>query len=86
MIQAHTRRSNLLSNLFPSVISGILLGVIGAIVLNVIVTHAQPADQPANTDAIVVATFLGWAIFFFVGIGAFNGVWKWGFARKWEPS
>lgn len=82
MIQAHTRRSNLLSNLFPSVVSGIVLGVIGAVVLNVIVTHAQPADQPANTDAIVVATYLGWSIFFFVGIGAFNGVWKWGFARK----
>ncbi len=82
MIQVQARRSNLLNQLFPSVISGIVLGVIGAVVINIIATHAQPADQPANTDAIVVATYVGWAIFFFVGIGAFNGVWKWGFARK----
>jgi cytochrome c oxidase subunit I len=78
MTQVQAKRSNLLRNLFPSVVSGILLGVVGAVILNLIVAHAQPA----NTDAIIVSTFLGWAIFFFVGIGAFNGVWKWGFARR----
>jgi cytochrome c oxidase subunit I len=71
------RRTSLMSNLFPSVVSGIVLGVIGAIVCSQIVAHFAPD----NIDAAVVSGYLGWAIFFFIGIGAFNGVWKWGFDR-----
>jgi cytochrome c oxidase subunit 1 len=73
-----TRRTNLIQTLFPSVLSGVVLGVIGAIIAGVIVAHFVPD----NTDAIVVAVYTGWVIFFFIGIGAFNGVWKWGFARR----
>ena len=72
------RRSSLISNLFPSVVSGIILGVIGAVVCGLVV-GALVQD---NQDAAVVAAYTGWTIFFFIGIGAFNGVWKWGFARR----
>lgn len=73
-----TRRSSLISNLFPSVVSGIILGVIGAVVCGLVV-GALVQD---NQDAAVVAAYTGWTIFFFIGIGAFNGVWKWGFDRR----
>lgn len=73
-----TRRTNLIQTLFPSVLSGVVLGVIGAIIAGVIVAHFVPD----NTDAIVVTAYTGWVIFFFIGIGAFNGVWKWGFGRR----
>jgi cytochrome c oxidase subunit I len=74
------RRANLLHQLFPSVVSGVVLGVIGAIVVSAIVAHfVSPTDNP---DAHVVAAYIGWALFFFIGIGAFNGVVKWGFARR----
>lgn len=75
------RRSNLLNNLFPSVVSGILLGVIGAVLAGVIVG----AIVQGNPDAQLVAAYVGWVIFFFIGIGAFNDVIRWGFARR-EPS
>ncbi|BCL77649.1 cytochrome c oxidase subunit 1 [Ktedonobacteria bacterium brp13] len=73
-----TRRTNLIQTLFPSVLSGVVLGVIGAIIAGVIVAHFVPG----NSDATVVAVYTGWVIFFFIGIGAFNGVWKWGFGRR----
>ena len=48
--------------------------------------YPGPPDRgalvPDNPDAPVVATYTAWTIFFFIGIGAFNGVWKWGFARQ----
>jgi cytochrome c oxidase subunit 1 len=74
-----TRRKNLLQTFVPSVLSGIVLGVIGAILAYVIVVHIVPDD---NLDAPIVAAYTGWVLFFFIGIGAFNGVWKWGFARR----
>ncbi len=70
------RRTSLIRNLFPSVVSGVVLGVIGAAICGLIVSTRQ------NIDATVVAVYLGWALFFFIGIGAFNGVVKWGFARR----
>ncbi|HTK07548.1 MAG TPA: cbb3-type cytochrome c oxidase subunit I [Ktedonobacteraceae bacterium] len=76
-----TRRSNLLQALVPSVVSGVVLGVIGALVFGAIIARADPD----NSDAIIVSAYLGWTLLFFVGIGAFNGVWKWGFARH-EPT
>ena len=63
--------------LFPSVVSGVVLGVVGAVVVYFIVR----ALQPDNYDAQVVFAYTGWTLFFFAGIGAFNGVWRWGFAR-----
>jgi cytochrome c oxidase subunit 1 len=56
----------------------VVLGVIGAIITGMIV-YAFVGDN--NQDAVIVAGYTGWVIFFFIGIGAFNGVWKWGFAR-----
>ena len=32
-----------------------------------------------------MAAYTGWTLLFFVGVGAFNGVWNWGFARQ-EPT
>ncbi len=83
MIEAtEVKRSGLINALFPSVVSGIVLGVIGAAVAGVIVNAAM---QGMNQDATVAAVYTGWLLFFFVGIGAFNGVVKWGFARR-EPT
>ena len=63
--------------LFPSVVSGVVLGVVGAVVVYFIVR----ALQPDNYDAQVVFAYTGWTLFFFAGMGAFNGIWRWGFAR-----
>jgi cytochrome c oxidase subunit 1 len=38
--------------------------------------------QGKNQDANIAAAYIAWVTFFFVGIGAFNGVIKWGFARR----
>ena len=73
------KQRSLLQNLFPSVVSGIVLGVIGAAVAYLIVAHI--VDPVENPDAPIVALYTAWTLFFFVGIGAFNGVFKWGFAR-----
>ncbi len=74
------KHTSFLQNLFPSVVSGIVLGVIGAIVAYVIVAHF--VSPTVNPDASIVALYTGWTLFFFVGMGAFNGVFKWGFARR----
>src|SRR5690349_16675591 len=76
------RPRSLMQQLFPSVVSGIIVGLIGAAVLGIIV---QLATQGNNWDATVAAIYTGWVIFFMVGIGAFNDVVKWGFARR-EPT
>ena len=68
--------------MFPSVVSGIIVGVIGAAVLGVIV---GAVTQGKNPDATVAAIYVGWVFFFFVGIGAFNDMLKWGFGRR-EPT
>jgi cytochrome c oxidase subunit 1 len=77
-VTTEVRRPGIIHQLFPSVVSGIVLGIIGAVVFNVI-TNA--ITQGNNQDATVVFTYVGWILLFFVGIGAFNGVWKWGFGR-----
>jgi cytochrome c oxidase subunit 1 len=83
-----TKRASLMQLLFPSVFSGVLLGVVGAAVCGFIVAHVVtppgPDVQDYAQDATVVSIYLGWTIFFFIGIGAFNGVWKWGFGRREE--
>src|SRR5947209_13523078 len=65
----------------PGIILGIILGVIGAIVCGEIVSHAWDGNQ----DAALVAGYSGWAVFFLAGIGAFNGIWEWGWGRQ-EPT
>jgi cytochrome c oxidase subunit 1 len=82
------RRPNLINSLFPSVISGIVLGVAGAAIAGLLVnriTTAYSPDGAPNNDAVASAVYIGWVLFFFIGIGAFNGVIKWGFARR-EPT
>jgi cytochrome c oxidase subunit 1 len=73
------KRSGLINALYPSVVSGIVIGVIGAAVAGVIV---NVATQGMNQDATVAAIYTGWLLFFFVGIGAFDGLVKWGFDRR----
>lgn len=75
------RRPSLLNALFPSVVSGILCGVVAAIAAFEIVARVVYD----NYDAPMVAAYIAWVLFFFVGIGAFNDVFKWGFARH-EPT
>ncbi len=76
------KRQGIMQYLMPSVFSGIVLGVIGAILFWVIV---NAITQGENVDADLVAAYIGWALFFFIGLGAFNGMVKWGFARR-EPT
>lgn len=72
------RRPNIIKALVPSVVSGIVLGVVAAVVAYIVVNALTQGNNP---DAPVAAAYTAWAIFFFVGIGAFNGIFKWGFAR-----
>ncbi|HEY3992596.1 MAG TPA: cbb3-type cytochrome c oxidase subunit I, partial [Ktedonobacteraceae bacterium] len=85
---AAVKRPNLINLLFPSVISAIVLGVAGAALAgwltNVVTTNISPKQVP-NDDAVAAAVYTAWVLFFFIGIGAFNGIFKWGFGRK-EPS
>src|SRR6266851_1599718 len=86
--QATVRRPNLINKLFPSVISGIVLGVVGAAASGVLVNRVTAALNPKSvvvSDAVVAAVFTGWVLFFFIGIGAFNGIFKWAFSRR-EPT
>jgi len=80
------QRPSLINALFPSVVSGIVLGVVAAVVAALLVNRlttalSGPAGVP-NNDAVVAAAYTAWLLFFFIGIGAFNGVVKWGFARR----
>ena len=82
------KRPNLISNLFPSVVSGIILGVIGAVIVGLLinrVTIAYSPDGVPNDDAVTASVFTAWVIFFMIGIGAFNGIFEWGFSRH-EPT
>jgi cytochrome c oxidase subunit 1 len=86
---AEVKRPSLMNRLFPSVISGIILGVAGAVVAGLLIhwiTMIYSDDgQTPNDDAVASAVYIAWVIFFFVGIGAFNGVFKWAFGRH-EPT
>lgn len=75
---SEVKRTTLINTLFPSVVSGVLLGVIGAVIGGVLVSRLVEN----NNDATLVAIYTGWVLFFFIGIGAFNGVWKWGLDRR----
>lgn len=83
-----TRRPTLRQQMFPSVVSGVIVGVIAAIIAGVVVNRITTAISPdgvPNDDAVTAAVYTAWVIFFFVGIGAFNDVLKWGFGRR-EPT
>src|SRR5258708_2047012 len=85
---AGVRGPNLTKRLFPSVVSGIVLGVIGAVIAGVLInkiTAAVSPDMVPNDDAVTVAAYTGWLLCFFIGIGAFNGIFKWAFDRH-EPT
>src|SRR5213078_481615 len=85
---APVRRPNLINNLFPSVVSGIVFGVVAAAIAGVLVnrlTTALSPDGVPNDDAVISAVYTAWVLFFFIGIGAFNGVIKWAFRRR-EPT
>jgi cytochrome c oxidase subunit 1 len=83
-----TKRMSIRQLLFPSVFTGILFGAVGAAVcafiVSKVVTPPTPDVQNYWQDAVAVAGYLGWVVFFFIGIGAFGGVWKWGFGRHEE--
>jgi cytochrome c oxidase subunit 1 len=85
---AEVKRPNLINSLFPSVVSGIVFGVVGAAIFGVLVNSLTSALNPESvvvSDAVVVAVYSGWVLFFFIGIGAFNGIFKWAFAHR-EPT
>ncbi len=85
---AAVKRPNLINSLFPSVVSGIVLGVVGAAVAGVLVNRMTTAFSPKgvpNDDAVAAAVYTAWVLFFFIGIGAFNGIFKWAFSRR-EPT
>ena len=65
--------------LVPSIVSGLVLGVVGAVVVAVIV-HAL-VHGSRRPDDTVVAGYVGWFIFFMIGIGAANYPVRWGLGR-----
>jgi cytochrome c oxidase subunit I len=65
----------------PGIILGIILGVVAAIVCGTIVSRVWDG----NPDGALVAAYAGWAVFFMVGMGAFNGIWEWGWGHQ-EPT
>ena len=82
------QRPSLFSSLFPSVVSGIVIGVIGAVIAGVVinkVTTAYSPDMVPNDNAVAASVFIAWVIFFMIGVGAFNGIFEWGFGRH-EPT
>ena len=82
------KRPGLFSSLFPSVVSGIVIGVIGAVIAGVLVnrvTTAYSPDMVPNDNAVASSVFIAWVIFFMIGVGAFNGMFEWGFGRH-EPT
>ena len=82
------KRPNLINLLFPSVVSGIVLGVVGAAIAGVLINRITSAFSPdgvPNDDAVAAAVYTAWLVFFMIGIGAFNGVIKWGVSRR-EPT
>ncbi|MGO9902687.1 MAG: cbb3-type cytochrome c oxidase subunit I [Solirubrobacteraceae bacterium] len=62
--------------LVPSVVSGLGLGLVAAIVVGIIV-HGI-ASPLRDGDATLVAGYVAFAIFFLVGMGAFNFPVRWG--------
>ncbi len=61
----------------PSMLPGIVLGVIFAVIGGEIVSRVVAG----NEDAAIFAVYTGWAIGFLAGVGAFNGIWEWGFGK-----
>jgi cytochrome c oxidase subunit I len=85
---AAVRRPNLISSLFPSVVSGIVIGVVGAVIVGLLMNRITTAYSPKgvpNDDAVTASVFIAWVLFFMIGIGAFNGIFKWAFGRR-EPT
>ncbi len=85
---AVAKRPNLINLLFPSVVSGVVLGVVGAVVAGVLVNRITTAYSPKsvpNDDAVAAAVYIAWVLFFMIGVGAFNGIFKWAFSRR-EPT
>ncbi|HEY0752967.1 MAG TPA: cbb3-type cytochrome c oxidase subunit I [Ktedonobacteraceae bacterium] len=86
---ASVKRPKLINLLFPSVVSGIILGVAGAVLAGLLVNQVTTVfsgdKQVPNYDAVTVAVYTAWVFFFFIGVGAFNGVFQWGFGRQ-EPT
>ena len=85
---ATVKRPNLINLLFPSVVSGIVLGVVGAAIAGVLINRITTAFSPKsvpNDDAVTAAVYIAWVLFFMIGVGAFNGVFKWAFDRR-EPT
>jgi cytochrome c oxidase subunit 1 len=54
--------------------------VIAGLLVNKITTAVSPDSVP-NDDAVTVAVYAFWVLFFMIGVGAFNGIIKWAFYR-----
>jgi cytochrome c oxidase subunit 1 len=62
--------------------------VIGAVIVGLLINRVTTAYSPKgvpNDDAVTASVFIAWVIFFMIGIGAFNGIFEWGFGRH-EPT
>ncbi len=65
--------------LVPSVLTGLVVGLVAAIIAGIVV-H-QIASPNYKGDATLTAGYVAFAIFFLVGMGAFNFPLKWGLGR-----
>jgi cytochrome c oxidase subunit 1 len=60
------------------VIGAIIVGVL----INKITTAFSGSDGVPNDDAVTASVFIAWVFFFMIGVGAFNGIFEWGFGRQ----
>ncbi len=67
------------ARMIPSIVSGLVLGLIGALVAGVLVHSLVSGSRQA--DDTVVSVYLGWFIFFLIGVGATNFPVRWGLGR-----
>jgi len=61
--------------LVPSIVTGLVLGLIGAVVFAVIAHSLLTGSRQA--DDTIVAAYLGWFVFFLIGMGAANWPIQW---------
>lgn len=67
----------------PSVVSGLVLGVVAAVVVGIIVHHVASPNRLA--DSTLAASYSAFFIFFMIGIGAPNYLFRWAAGRP-EPT
>ncbi len=60
-------------NLGTALLGGLVLAAISWFLAH----HFLQTDEPKTSNQVTTITMVGWAVGFMIGIGAFNGPWRW---------